>query len=187
MDLRWWPKLAYPQESLFLSLIIYVVDDVFEKCLLRFGYMHTWICVSRPLDESMNYNQVGKEVKGRAHTYYQVLIDSRDCPYIVSSLSGIYNFQKMYYMYYELNIFCSSNPEPEVREQSAGGLLLHVINSMVPWFFDCFTSLSESHHFVTFQNTLKINPLVETLTKAIKLPSRILIFHSPIREHRRKL
>lgn len=32
----------------------------------------------------MNYNQVGKEVKGRAHTYYQVLIDSRDCPYIVS-------------------------------------------------------------------------------------------------------
>lgn len=40
--------------------------------------------VSRPIEESMNYNQVGKEVKGRAHTYYQVLIDSRDCPYIVS-------------------------------------------------------------------------------------------------------
>jgi len=25
---------------------------------------------------------VGKEVKGRTHTYYQVLIDGRDCPYI---------------------------------------------------------------------------------------------------------
>lgn len=29
-------------------------------------------------------NNVGKEVKGRTHTFYQVLIDSRDCPYIVS-------------------------------------------------------------------------------------------------------
>ena len=25
-----------------------------------------------------------KEVKGKVHTFYQVLIDSRDCPYIVS-------------------------------------------------------------------------------------------------------
>merc|ERR1739838_1180636 len=31
----------------------------------------------KPIEESLNYNQVGKEVKGRAHTYYQVLIDSR--------------------------------------------------------------------------------------------------------------
>lgn len=29
-------------------------------------------------------NQVGREVKGKNHTYYQVLIDSRDCPHIVS-------------------------------------------------------------------------------------------------------
>lgn len=29
-------------------------------------------------------SQVGnREVKGRNHTYYQVLIDSRDCPHIV--------------------------------------------------------------------------------------------------------
>lgn len=27
---------------------------------------------------------VGKEVRGRTHTFYQVLIDQRDCPYIVS-------------------------------------------------------------------------------------------------------
>lgn len=25
-----------------------------------------------------------KEVKGKTHTYYQVLIDTRDCPHIVS-------------------------------------------------------------------------------------------------------
>lgn len=27
---------------------------------------------------------VGKEVRGRTHTFYQVLIDQRDCPFIVS-------------------------------------------------------------------------------------------------------
>lgn len=31
-----------------------------------------------------NYSQVGREVKGQAHNYYQVLIDSRDCPHVVS-------------------------------------------------------------------------------------------------------
>lgn len=29
-----------------------------------------------------------KEVKGKTHTYYQVLIDARDCPHIVSKLVG---------------------------------------------------------------------------------------------------
>ncbi|KAK3850419.1 hypothetical protein Pcinc_042879 [Petrolisthes cinctipes] len=43
----------------------------------------------KPLEESMNYNQVGKEVKGRAHTYYQVLIDSRDCPYIRAQTEAV--------------------------------------------------------------------------------------------------
>merc|ERR1712029_1176121 len=32
--------------------------------------------------ESPNMGGVGKEVKGRTHTYYQVLIDGRDSPYI---------------------------------------------------------------------------------------------------------
>lgn len=27
---------------------------------------------------------VSKEVKGKIHTFYQALIDSRDCPFIVS-------------------------------------------------------------------------------------------------------
>lgn len=30
-------------------------------------------------------SSVGKEVKGRTHTFYQVLIDTRDAPYIVST------------------------------------------------------------------------------------------------------
>lgn len=29
-----------------------------------------------------------KEVKGKTHTYYQVLIDARDCPHIVSKQSA---------------------------------------------------------------------------------------------------
>lgn len=29
-----------------------------------------------------------KEVRGRTHTFYQVLIDQRDCPYIVSYLNN---------------------------------------------------------------------------------------------------
>ncbi|PSN32247.1 polymerase delta-interacting protein 2 [Blattella germanica] len=36
----------------------------------------------RDNQEDANFNHVGKEVKGRTHTFYQVLIDSRDCPYI---------------------------------------------------------------------------------------------------------
>lgn len=33
---------------------------------------------------SDSLSNVGKEVKGRTHTFYQVLIDTRDAPYIVS-------------------------------------------------------------------------------------------------------
>lgn len=33
---------------------------------------------------------VGKEVRGRTHTFYQVLIDQRDCPYIVSTVALCY-------------------------------------------------------------------------------------------------
>lgn len=32
---------------------------------------------------------VGREVKGQQHTYYQVLIDSRDCPYVVSNCVAV--------------------------------------------------------------------------------------------------
>ncbi|KAK6620610.1 polymerase delta-interacting protein 2 [Polyplax serrata] len=32
---------------------------------------------------------VGKEVKGRTHTFYQVLIDSRDCPYIRAQAEAV--------------------------------------------------------------------------------------------------
>lgn len=40
---------------------------------------------SRTVDDiGVGYNNVGREVRGHSHTYYQVLIDSRDCPYVVS-------------------------------------------------------------------------------------------------------
>ena len=32
-------------------------------------------------------SSINKEVKGRTHTYYQVLIDSRDVPHIVSTIN----------------------------------------------------------------------------------------------------
>lgn len=37
-------------------------------------------------------SNVGKEVKGRTHTFYQVLIDTRDAPYIVSISSLKHKF-----------------------------------------------------------------------------------------------
>ncbi|XP_025159777.1 polymerase delta-interacting protein 2-like [Harpegnathos saltator] len=36
-----------------------------------------------------NFNNVGKEVKGRTHTFYQVLIDQRDCPYIRAQTEAV--------------------------------------------------------------------------------------------------
>lgn len=38
---------------------------------------------------------VSREVKGQQHTYYQVLIDSRDCPYVVSFIISIVTFFNM--------------------------------------------------------------------------------------------
>jgi len=33
-----------------------------------------------------------KEVKGRMHTYYQVLLDTRDMPHIVSQCDSVVHF-----------------------------------------------------------------------------------------------
>lgn len=43
--------------------------------------------------DDSSFNNVGKEVKGRTHTYYQVLIDQRDCPYIVRVIRRENNFR----------------------------------------------------------------------------------------------
>ncbi|RXG72542.1 polymerase delta-interacting protein 2 [Armadillidium vulgare] len=40
-------------------------------------------------EEPLNYNQVGKEVRGRSHTFYQVLIDVRDCPYVRAQTEAV--------------------------------------------------------------------------------------------------
>lgn len=41
----------------------------------------------RNVDDAVS--NVGKEVKGRTHTFYQVLIDSRDCPYIRAQTEAV--------------------------------------------------------------------------------------------------
>lgn len=40
-------------------------------------------------DDTTGFNHVGREVKGRTHTYYQVLIDSRDCPFIRAQTEAV--------------------------------------------------------------------------------------------------
>lgn len=45
---------------------------------------------NRESEESSNgYNQVGKEVRSHTHTYYQVLIDSRDCPHVRTQTEAV--------------------------------------------------------------------------------------------------
>ncbi|CAD6208983.1 GSCOCG00010793001-RA-CDS [Cotesia congregata] len=39
--------------------------------------------------DEISPNSVGKEVKGKTHTFYQVLIDQRDCPFIVTQTEAV--------------------------------------------------------------------------------------------------
>jgi len=41
------------------------------------------------IDESEPYSHVTREVKGRSHTFYQVLIDARDCPFIRAQTEAV--------------------------------------------------------------------------------------------------
>ncbi|XP_043510013.1 polymerase delta-interacting protein 2 [Frieseomelitta varia] len=43
----------------------------------------------RESDTNDHYNSVGKEVKGRTHTFYQVLIDQRDYPFIRAQTEAV--------------------------------------------------------------------------------------------------
>lgn len=54
-------------------------------------------CQEPPAETSADsLSNVGKEVKGKTHTFYQVLIDTRDAPYIVStSAISIIGFNKL--------------------------------------------------------------------------------------------
>lgn len=47
------------------------------------------LCVYFYRKDNSSSNVDDKEVKGRTHTFYQVLIDQRDCPYIVSKILKI--------------------------------------------------------------------------------------------------
>ncbi|XP_066583888.1 polymerase delta-interacting protein 2 isoform X2 [Prorops nasuta] len=58
-----------------------------------FGYrgviLFPWLARVYDRDIPNKKEGVGKEVKGRAHTFYQVLIDQRDCPYIRAQTEGV--------------------------------------------------------------------------------------------------
>lgn len=43
----------------------------------------------RTEDANASFSQVHREVKGRAHTYYQVLIDVRDCQYVRAQTESV--------------------------------------------------------------------------------------------------
>lgn len=50
------------------------------------------LCIYLYRKDNNSSNVDDKEVKGRTHTFYQVLIDQRDCPYIVSKIKkSFYN------------------------------------------------------------------------------------------------
>ncbi|XP_023222028.1 polymerase delta-interacting protein 2-like isoform X1 [Centruroides sculpturatus] len=40
-------------------------------------------------DTSPGFNQVGREVRGHTHCYYQVLIDTRDCPFVRTQTEAV--------------------------------------------------------------------------------------------------
>lgn len=68
----------------------YVVEDLLDLYLIIFLSLYFCSMVllfvlcffSKP--DSVGHGS--KEVKGKMHTYYQVLIDTRDCPHIVSGI-----------------------------------------------------------------------------------------------------
>jgi hypothetical protein len=78
----------------------YANFQLLEVVLIGIFILQCWSCILNYLvnlflvlnvsnfvysQDDANFNHVGKEVKGRTHTFYQVLIDSRDCPYIVGT------------------------------------------------------------------------------------------------------
>lgn len=57
----------------------------------RYSFHFTPADLDYPVPPHRAENPAGhgsKEVKGKTHTYYQVLIDARDCPHIVSKQVG---------------------------------------------------------------------------------------------------
>ncbi|MCL4134200.1 UNVERIFIED_CONTAM: hypothetical protein GTU68_034321, partial [Idotea baltica] len=80
------PKLSgkYETGQLFLHRVFGYRGAILFPWIARVFDRDISFSPSELLEEPLNYNQVGKEVRGRSHTFYQVLIDVRDCPFIVS-------------------------------------------------------------------------------------------------------
>ena len=68
--------------------VIWIVMHLVNGGIWKICYSCSWLFSLLELNmlfisgASPSSNSGGKEVKGKMHTYYQVLIDSRDCPYI---------------------------------------------------------------------------------------------------------
>lgn len=51
-------------------------------------YVH-WVLRTDQEHEATAFSHIGREVKSKTHHYYQVLIDSRDCPYIRAQTEAV--------------------------------------------------------------------------------------------------
>ena len=79
-----WDTTHHPRPLQVNWIVMHLVNGgVWKIC-----YSRLWLFSLLELNKlfisgaSPSSNSGGKEVKGKMHTYYQVLIDSRDCPYI---------------------------------------------------------------------------------------------------------
>lgn len=71
-------EMYFLKKSLFMNVLGPGSNSLLPSC--------TWAQCSAFLFRNENVAGHGsKEVKGKTHTYYQVLIDARDCPHIVSN------------------------------------------------------------------------------------------------------
>ncbi|PNF40491.1 polymerase delta-interacting protein 2 [Cryptotermes secundus] len=96
-DSEYVKSIPYNRFHVRQIIFVYLRLKEFQNCMslrmcMRMG-MHVHTCVNpyTKCPDDANYNHVGKEVKGRTHTFYQVLIDSRDCPYIVEAVTFLGN------------------------------------------------------------------------------------------------
>lgn len=74
-----------------------------------------------------NLSNVGKEVKGRTHTFYQVLIDTRDAPYIVSLFAFIRPLHK-----FSRSLSIEHVLQVCLRNYGVFGILISINNMKMP-------------------------------------------------------
>lgn len=84
-----WHARLYDRDVSPAAADRYVVEDLLGLYLIKFfslcfSSMILFVLCFFSKPDSVGHGS--KEVKGKMHTYYQVLIDTRDCPHIVSGI-----------------------------------------------------------------------------------------------------